>query len=121
VVDQPTSGDGWIGGRRGEHQPRWQATAEQRLECVAAVLVGLLAQVGAAVGEQVEHHVCRRSGGGEGVGAAGTGAQPVLQGGEVEPARVPDHHFPVEHDLVVEPADRGGDVGEVGGQDALLA
>jgi hypothetical protein len=46
VVDQPASGDGWIGGRGGEHQPRWQATAEQRLECVAAVLVGLLAQSG---------------------------------------------------------------------------
>jgi hypothetical protein len=121
VVDQPASGDGGIGGRGGEHQPRWQATAEQRLECVAAVLVGLLAQVGASVGEQVEHHVGRQSGGGEGVGAAGTGAQPVLQGGEVEPARVPDHQFPVEHHLVAQAGDCGGDVGEVGGQDALLA
>jgi hypothetical protein len=114
VADQPAAGDRRVGGGRGEHQPGGQAASQQRLQRGAAVPVGQVARVGAAVREQVEHDERRRHRGGEGVGVAGTGPQPVLQGSEVEPARVPDHQLAVEHHPLLrgQAGERGGDVGE---------
>jgi hypothetical protein len=87
---------------------------------VAPVLVGVFAEVGVVDGEQVEYHVGGGEFQGETAGPARSGTQPVLQRGEVEPPRPPDHQFPVEDGVGVEGGDSGGDVGEVRGEHPLL-
>jgi hypothetical protein len=78
VPAQPTRGDGGVGGGGGEHHPRRQVLGEEFLQRGAPVAVGEGAEVGAAVGEQVEHHERRRRGGGELADAGGAGPEPVL-------------------------------------------
>ena len=97
VPGQPGVGDGGVGGGGGEHHPRRQPRAQQLLQRVPAGPVGAFAQVGAAMGEQVEHHVGGRCCCGEFADPGRAGTQPVLQRGKVQPAGPPHHQFPVQH------------------------
>ena len=120
VPEHPAAGDGGVGGGGGEHEPVGQAAGEELLQLAAPLLVGTVAPVAAVVGEEVEHDERRRCRGCQTADPGATGAEPVLQGGEVEPAGPPHHQLTVE-DHVVELGHRGGDVGEACGEVAELA
>ena len=101
-------------------RPSGRPRAEKLLQLPTPLPVRPVAQILAVAGEQVEHDVRRRRRGDEAAHAGAAGAEPVLQRGEVEPAGPPHDELTVEDD-VVEPGDRGGDVGEPCGEVAQLA
>ena len=121
MADQPGPGDLRVGGARREDQPRWQTAVEQFLQRPAAVSVGLVAEVGAVDGEQVENDV----GGGQFEGRVDEPGGPRAQRTGRAPKSSPPVRqmtsSPSQHDVAVERVDGGGDVGEVCGERPLLA
>ena len=91
--------------------PSGRCRAEELLQLPPPLPVGPVAQVFPVAGEQVEHDERRRLGGHQPPHPRAAGAQPILQGGEVEPAGPPHDELTVE-DHVAELRHRGGDVGK---------
>ena len=101
--------------RRWRQHERRVGVGEDVFEVAAPDPQRLASQIATVEGEEVEHDVVGRAGGGELTGPGAGRSHPLQQRREVQRPVTPDHEFAVDDD-VTKGADSLGDLREPGGQ-----